>query len=102
MAQREKNDQRKDAEGRNQAYEKDRNKRKPMRLIRTIPVDIRGEEADQRDNDRRKRYPEPHAFLLEDAHGWAKYNEFSSVVFGFNVFQPMDRPWFGKQNLGAD
>ena len=69
MAQNEKSDQRKDAEGRNQAYEDDGQEREPQRLIWTIAEYIRDDEADEGNNDGRKRNPEPHAFLLEGAHG---------------------------------
>lgn len=68
VAQSEKSDQWKDAEGRNDAYEEDGQKREPQRLIWSIAVDIRDDEADKRDDDHRKRYPEPYAFLFEDAH----------------------------------
>lgn len=68
MAQSEKSKQRKDFEGRNQAYEEDGQKSQPQRLIGTIPAYIRGDEDDECDDDRSTRYPEPYAFLSEDAH----------------------------------
>ena len=46
----------------------DGQKSQPQRLIGTIPAYIRGDEDDECDDDRSTRYPEPYAFLSEDAH----------------------------------
>jgi hypothetical protein len=68
VAQSKKSEQRKDAQRRNQAYEEDGQKSEPLSLIWTIAVDIRNDKNDERNDDRCKRYPEPHALLSKDAH----------------------------------
>lgn len=83
MAQSEKSEQRKDVQGRNQADEEDGQKSQPQRLIGTIPAYIRDDEDDERDDDRSTRYPEPHAFLSEDAHLSEKYSKF--LISGPNM-----------------
>lgn len=41
-----------------------------------IPVAMRHDEDNERDDDRRKCYPEPHPFMSEHAHLSAKYSKF--------------------------